>query len=44
MSADEEAVTALALADANVQKYLGDKAPRKVIYVPGKLVNLVPSV
>jgi len=40
-AAGEDEVTALALADANVQRHLGGKEPRKVIVVPGKLVNLV---
>jgi leucyl-tRNA synthetase len=31
----------LALASEKVQRHIGDKAPRKVIYVPGKLVNIV---
>jgi leucyl-tRNA synthetase len=30
-----------ALADAQVQKWLEGKAPKKVIIVPGKIVNLV---
>jgi leucyl-tRNA synthetase len=30
-----------ALSSENVQKYLDGKKPRKVIYVPGKLVNVV---
>ncbi|MBA4301320.1 MAG: leucine--tRNA ligase [Cyclobacterium sp.] len=30
-----------ALADANVQKWLEGEAPKKVIIVPGKIVNLV---
>ncbi|WP_288369467.1 leucine--tRNA ligase [uncultured Algoriphagus sp.] len=30
-----------ALADSNVQKWLEGKAPKKVIVVPGKIVNLV---
>ncbi|MFN3996996.1 leucine--tRNA ligase [Algoriphagus sp.] len=30
-----------ALADTNVQKWLEGKAPKKVIIVPGKIVNLV---
>lgn len=37
----EEAVTQLALNDTNVQKYLAGNSPRKVIYVEGKLLNLV---
>ncbi len=39
--ASEDEVRALALASARVQKLLAGKAPRKVIYVPGKLINLV---
>jgi leucyl-tRNA synthetase len=30
-----------ALADVGVQRFVGGVAPRKVIYVPGKLLNLV---
>ena len=37
----QEEVEALALADANVQTFVGDKKPTKVIYVPGRLLNLV---
>ena len=36
-----EAVEAAALADENVQRFVADKAVRKVIVVPGKLVNVV---
>ena len=43
VSAGEEDAKRLALADPHVQEHLGGKEPRKVIYVPGKLVNLVPS-
>ncbi len=39
--ADDETVTAQALADPNVQKHIGDKAIRKTIVVPGRLVNIV---
>jgi leucyl-tRNA synthetase len=39
--AAEELVRAAALADANVQKHLAGKVPRRVIVVPGKLVNVV---
>ena len=35
-------VEAAALADEKVRAHLGDAAPRKVIVVPGKLVNIVP--
>ena len=36
-----EAVRASALADPNVRKFVGDGVVRKVIVVPGKLVNVV---
>jgi leucyl-tRNA synthetase len=36
-----EDAQAFALENATVQKYLGGKAPRKVILVPGRLVNIV---
>lgn len=34
-------VTMRALDDENVQKFIGDKKPAKVVYVPGRLVNIV---
>ena len=39
--ASEDAIKAAALADPQVQKFVGDKPVRKVIVVPGKLVNIV---
>jgi leucyl-tRNA synthetase len=39
--ADRDAVQAAALADENVRKFVADGSLRKVIVVPGKLVNLV---
>lgn len=39
--ASEEAVKALAFADAGVAKFTDGKEVRKAIYVPGKLLNLV---
>jgi leucyl-tRNA synthetase len=39
--ADRDAIEAAALADENVQKFLAAGTLRKVIVVPGKLVNLV---
>lgn len=39
--ADQEAVEALAFADENVQKFTQDKDVRKVILVPGRLLNIV---
>jgi leucyl-tRNA synthetase len=41
VDAAESAVRAAALADANVQRFIGAAAVRKVIVVPGKLVNVV---
>jgi leucyl-tRNA synthetase len=38
---DEEAVRTAALADAHVQKFIAGGSVRKVIVVPGKLVNVV---
>ena len=40
-TADEAQVRAAALADANVQKFVAAATVRKVIVVPGKLVNVV---
>ena len=40
-SADDGAAREAALADPNVQKFVGAAAVRKVIVVPGKLVNVV---
>jgi leucyl-tRNA synthetase len=39
--ADKDSVAALALADPNVQKHIGDSPVRKTIVVPGRLVNIV---
>jgi leucyl-tRNA synthetase len=39
--ADEETVRTAALADENVLRHLEGKQPRKVIVVPGRLVNIV---
>jgi leucyl-tRNA synthetase len=41
VNATEGAVRDAALADTNVQKFIGGAAIRKVIVVPGKLVNIV---
>jgi leucyl-tRNA synthetase len=41
VDADEGTVRAAALADPNVQKFIAGAAIRKVIIVPGKLVNVV---
>jgi leucyl-tRNA synthetase len=39
--ADQATIIATALADENVQKFLGEQVIRKQIVVPGKLVNFV---
>ena len=41
VDADEETVRAAALADERVRRFVADKAVRRVIVVPGKLVNVV---
>jgi leucyl-tRNA synthetase len=41
VDADQATVRAAALADPNVQKFIGAAPVRKVIIVPGKLVNIV---
>jgi leucyl-tRNA synthetase len=41
VAADKEAISELALADENVQKFVADKTIRKTIVVPGRLVNIV---
>ncbi len=42
-NADQASVEATALAQANVQKFLDGNTIRKVIVVPGKLVNIVAN-
>ena len=37
----EDTIKELALKDDNVQRHVGDKKPAKVVYVPGRLVNIV---
>lgn len=39
--ADEAAARAAVFASNRVQEWLGGKEPRRVVYVPGKLVNIV---
>lgn len=41
--ADQDAVQAKAMAEANVQSFVEGKTIRKVIYVPGKLLNIVAN-
>ncbi len=42
-TATPDEIKALAKADANVQKFIGDLTIRKEIVVPGKLVNIVAN-
>jgi len=39
--ADKDTIEAAAMADENVQKFIEDKTVRKVIVVPGRLINVV---
>ena len=39
--AGEEAIQAAALASEKVQRHLGGRTPRRIVVVPGRLVNLV---
>jgi len=39
--ADQKTVEETALADENVQKFTSGKKPKKIIYIAGKLVNIV---
>jgi leucyl-tRNA synthetase len=39
--ADKAAIEAAALASEAVQKYLAGQPPKKVVVVPGRLVNVV---
>ncbi len=43
VAADEAQVRAIAVADENVARHVSGKEVRKVIVVPGKLVNIVVS-
>lgn len=39
--ASREEIERFALEDAHVQTFIGDKKPAKVIYIPGRLINIV---
>ncbi len=39
--ADESVARSAALADADVQRFMGGASPKRVVYVAGKLVNIV---
>ena len=38
---DEQGAKEAALQGENVQRFLDGKEPKKVIYVPGRLINIV---
>lgn len=40
-NADQEEVVHIAMSDENVARHLGEGKPKKVIYVPGRTLNLV---
>jgi len=42
-NADKATVEAAALAQDNVQRFIGEATVRKIIVVPGKLVNIVAN-
>jgi len=39
--ADQPTIEGAALAIENVQNFVGDKKPARIIYVPGKIINIV---
>jgi leucyl-tRNA synthetase len=39
--ADKAAIEKLALANPNVQKFIAGQSTKKIVVVPGRLVNLV---
>ena len=41
VNAQQADIEPLALADENVQRYIDGKTIRKVILVPGRLINIV---
>jgi leucyl-tRNA synthetase len=42
LTATQEEVEALVLQDEVVKKWLGGNAPKKIIYVKNKMINIVP--
>jgi leucyl-tRNA synthetase len=41
LTADEAAARVAALEDPDVKRFLGDRAPAKVVYVPGRVLNVI---
>ncbi|MBI2861788.1 MAG: leucine--tRNA ligase, partial [Chloroflexi bacterium] len=42
-SLDQQGATSLAMASERVQRHLGERRVERVVYVPGRLINLVTS-
>ncbi len=42
-SADQKEVVRVAMLEPNVQRFLGENPPRREIYVPGRILNLVAA-
>jgi leucyl-tRNA synthetase len=40
-AADKEAIQELAVSNANVKKFIEGQAIKKIVVVPGRLINLV---
>ena len=38
---EKDDIVKIALLDDNISKIIGDKIPKKIIYVPGKIINFV---
>jgi leucyl-tRNA synthetase len=41
VGADQAAAFALAMADGDVRRFVGEAPPKRVVYVPGRLLNVV---
>ena len=41
LQATQAEVEAIVLADPSVQKWLDGKAPKKVVFVPNRMINIV---
>jgi leucyl-tRNA synthetase len=41
VGADQPAAFAIAMSDADVRRFVGEAPPKRVVYVPGRLLNVV---
>jgi leucyl-tRNA synthetase len=41
VNTDEENIKSLALADERIRRHTNNKQIKKIIYVPGKIINIV---